>query len=366
MVDDSAAELIGPQIGDATRASRAGSPIDFGGTPTDVLHGQLPRLPREVDAARARGERFLLVAEEEHHGNLAELLAGREVPSARRRRRAGRRRAHRGFRLPPAGVVVFGEPQLWPRRPCRRRRAAARAAPAIGAFLSGLRDLKVGDYVVHVDHGIGQFLGLRTVAPEAAGAGRAARHPARRRARRRRRRRGDGDLLLRRQDACCCRCRASTRCRSTAASRAWRRKLDQLGGASWNKTKDRVKKSVKRARHRPARALRAAADGARRRRWRAAPTSRRQFVAAFAYDETDDQLEAIAAIFDDLAARAADGPPAVRRRRLRQDRGGDARRLPRRRQRLPGGRAGADHHPRRPAPGDLPQALRRACRSPSR
>ena len=55
----------------------------------------------------------------------------------------------------------------------------------------------------------------------------------------------------------------------------------------------------------------------------------------------------------------ADGPPAVRRRRLRQDRGGDARRLQGGRRRLPGGGAGAHHHPRRPAPGDLPEAFRR-------
>ena len=71
----------------------------------------------------------------------------------------------RGFRLPPAGVVVFGEPQLLPRRPAGGA-AQRRKGPRFGAFLAGLRDLKVGDYVVHVDHGIGQFLGLRTVDGE--------------------------------------------------------------------------------------------------------------------------------------------------------------------------------------------------------
>ena len=38
-------------------------------------------------------------------------------------------------------------------------------------------------------------------------------------------------------------------------------KLDQLGGASWNKTQDRVREERQGARHQPARALRAAADG---------------------------------------------------------------------------------------------------------
>ncbi|HEY4492450.1 MAG TPA: DEAD/DEAH box helicase, partial [Acidobacteriota bacterium] len=40
------------------------------------------------------------------------------------------------------------------------------AKKAAGKFLSDLRDLKIHDYVVHVDHGIGQFLGLHTMMLE--------------------------------------------------------------------------------------------------------------------------------------------------------------------------------------------------------
>ena len=39
-------------------------------------------------------------------------------------------------------------------------------AKAAGKFLSDLRDLKIEDYVVHVDHGIGQFIGLSTMLTE--------------------------------------------------------------------------------------------------------------------------------------------------------------------------------------------------------
>ena len=46
----------------------------------------------------------------------------------------------------------------------------------------------------------------------------------------------------------------------------------------------------------------------------------REFDASFPYRETPDQLTAIAAIKSRHAAAAADGPPALRRRRLRQDR----------------------------------------------
>ena len=50
----------------------------------------------------------------------------------------------------------------------RRLRRGTRAPPnavarATKAFLSDLRDLKVGDFVVHVDHGIGMFVGLKQI-----------------------------------------------------------------------------------------------------------------------------------------------------------------------------------------------------------
>ena len=77
-----------------------------------------------------------------------------------------------GFTLPAANLSVltetdvFGEveraaPQRAVAKKARKKRTAA-------AFLSDLGDLKVGDYVVHIDHGIGQFQGLLQI--ETAGA----------------------------------------------------------------------------------------------------------------------------------------------------------------------------------------------------
>src|SRR5208282_2260903 len=39
-----------------------------------------------------------------------------------------------------------------------------RARPKAATFLSDFSDLKPGDFVVHLDHGIGQFEGLRQLA----------------------------------------------------------------------------------------------------------------------------------------------------------------------------------------------------------
>jgi transcription-repair coupling factor (superfamily II helicase) len=290
LIDGAAVRLVGS-------GSAAAGAIDFGGSLTDVLHGQLPRLPREVDGARARGERFLLVAEPEHHGALAELLANREVAVGRPGVELVEGDLTRGFRLPAAGVTVFGEPQILPRRPAGGA-AQRRKGPRYGAFLSGLRDLKVGDFVVHVDHGIGQFLGLRTVegagdgtghlpstvrdaAPVAAGAVEVMELSYS----------GGRTLLmpLSRID----------QVQKYGGIEGMAPKLDQLGGASWNKTKERVRKSVKQL------AINLLELYAQRQMAKAPPMGRasdleRAFAAAFAYDETEDQLEAIAAIFEDM------------------------------------------------------------------
>ena len=80
-----------------------------------------------------------------------------------------------------------------------------------------------------------------------------------------------------------------------------------------------------------------------------------EFAARFPYEETEDQLNAIDAVLDDLGARAADGPARLRRCRLRQDRGGAARRLRRGDGRQAGRRRRADDAAGAPA---LPHLLR--------
>ena len=62
----------------------------------------------------------------------------------------------RGFRLPDAGLQVYAETDLFD----EERRVRDQRKSVATSFLSDLRDLKVGDHVVHVDHGIGGFVGL--------------------------------------------------------------------------------------------------------------------------------------------------------------------------------------------------------------
>jgi transcription-repair coupling factor (superfamily II helicase) len=68
-----------------------------------------------------------------------------------------------GFALPNAKLTVYTEADIFDEavhadRAARNQTKGKRSQ--LGAFLSDFRDLKIGDYIVHIDHGIGQFQGL--------------------------------------------------------------------------------------------------------------------------------------------------------------------------------------------------------------
>ncbi|MDQ4120455.1 MAG: transcription-repair coupling factor [Acidobacteriota bacterium] len=83
-----------------------------------------------------------------------------------------------GFELPIANLKVHTETDIFDeiekyqvhpefqaqqQRNKAERQKAKRKKDRTGAFLSDFRDLKPGDFVVHVDHGIGRFEGLNTL-----------------------------------------------------------------------------------------------------------------------------------------------------------------------------------------------------------
>jgi transcription-repair coupling factor (superfamily II helicase) len=272
---------------------------DFHGTLTDLFHGQLPRFPQEVATARSRGERCLVVVAPAHRRKIEELLEGREVPLGRGGVELVTGELARGFRLPPAGVVVYGEGQLLAQAKLQRRTGRSRFGP----FLSGLRDLKVGDYVVHNDHGIGQFVALRAVGKDGDGLG--GLPPVLR------------DLAMSAGAAA-----ASTETEVMEIAYASGKRLllplsrldqvqkysgiegvaprlDQLGGTSWNRTKSRVKSGM---RDMAGELLKLYAERQIARAPAMSPDTDLlgQFEAAFPYEESPDQLEAIAVIKEDL------------------------------------------------------------------
>ena len=117
-----------------------------------------------------------------------------------------------------------------PSRTSSTKTARKSIAAAIGqrsvakTFLSDLRDLKVGDFVVHVDHGIGVFVGLKQI-----GVGDSMQEFMELRYA------GDDKLFVpvERLDLV------------QKYSGAGKPPLDKLGGTSWERTKTRVRKAMR-------------------------------------------------------------------------------------------------------------------------
>ena len=167
---------------------------------------------------------------------------------------------------------------------------------------SFLAELKPGDFVVHIEHGIAQYQGLV----------------------RRRTEGGEREYLLL-QFAGSDRVYVPTdqldRVDRYIGVGDHAPALSKLGGAEWERAKARVKQSV-------AETARALLDlYSAREVAEALPTSpdnewQRELEESFPYVETPDQLQAIADVKQRSGERAAHGPPRLWRRGLRQDRGG--------------------------------------------
>ncbi len=70
---------------------------------------------------------------------------------------------HQGFTLPAAGLALITEAELYAAGPRRLRQRRRERASNVDAMVRDLAELRVGDPVVHVEHGIGRYLGLETI-----------------------------------------------------------------------------------------------------------------------------------------------------------------------------------------------------------
>ena len=178
-----------------------------------------------------------------------------------------------GFEAP--GFAIVGEQDILGDRLVRRSKRKRRTQDVLAEASA----LTAGDLVVHIDHGVGRFVGLKTI--EAAGAPHDCLeiHYA-----------GGDRLFLPVENL-----ELLSRFGSETGD------LDKLGGAGWQSRKARLKKRV---REMAGELIRVAAQ----RMMRTAPRLTvpeglyDEFCARFPYDETPDQESAIQATLDDLGA----------------------------------------------------------------
>ena len=181
-----------------------------------------------------------------------------------------------GFRLPDVNLEVYAETDIFdesehlPQQHRRRQK--------ISAFVSDLQDLKPGDYVVHIDHGIGTYSGLTLVHEKECmvlfyqG----------------------GDRLyvpLERLDLI----------QKYSSTEGAKPQLDKLGGTTWAARKTRAKRAI---RDMAQELLKLYAERKVAIGYAFSPDTewQKEFEEAFQYDETPDQLTAIADIKRDMEA----------------------------------------------------------------
>jgi transcription-repair coupling factor (superfamily II helicase) len=182
-----------------------------------------------------------------------------------------------GVSFPDVNLTIYGHADLFDvtptvERPSRKIRTSG--------FFSDFAELKPGDYVVHVDHGIGQFEGLRQIESDGH--------------------RGEFMLLKYAEDA-----RLYVPLERMDLVQSYRvlegthPPLDRLGGTAWNSRKTRARKSVEDmadqllalyAQRKTTPGFSFSPDG----------NFQREFEDAFEFEETTDQIAAISDIKRDM------------------------------------------------------------------
>src|SRR5881392_1059539 len=275
--------------------------VTFHSQPTPRFHGSVPAMLEQVQKQTAEGKRVLIAGPNTGEiERLADIFTEYAVSfRLGSRTRSGESYADEtayfagevftttlakayvpdGVALPDANLTIFGARDLFDEsesvvsRPQRQKSKTS-------AFLSDFRDLQVGDYVVHVEHGIGQYQGLKEINQ------------------------GDGNaefMLLEYAEGArlyvpLTRLDLVQKYRSSEGAKP---PLSHLGTAAWAKTKARVRKAMKDMADELLKlyAERKTAEG---HAFSADNEWIREFEDAFEYSETEDQELAIVDVKHDM------------------------------------------------------------------
>jgi transcription-repair coupling factor (superfamily II helicase) len=283
-----------------TRAEQAEA-VQFPSQPSPRFHGSVPAMLEEVQKLIADGTSVVFVAPNTGEvERLADIFSEYNVSfRLGSRTRGGESYADEtayftgdvlsttlvkayvpdGVIFPDAKLAIFGardlfdESELVASRPQRHK-------SKVSAFLSDFRDLQVGDYVVHVEHGIAQYQGLKEINQ------------------------GDGPaefMLLEFAEAArlyvpLTRLDLIQKYRSSEGAKPV---LSHLGTATWAKTKARVRKAMKDMADELLK-LYAQRQMAQGHAFPADTEWMKEFEDAFEFTETEDQGQAIVDVKADM------------------------------------------------------------------
>lgn len=266
------------QILFGTFSKRSPNEVDLGATPQPSVGGKIDRLREEIQRHKAQAwETAILCDSPSQKNRLWELLGGNLETGDPPNVTLMVESLHEGFELPNAEIAVYTDHEIFDRyhRPTRRR-AKAKG----GLTLRDVQGLSPGDFVVHVDYGIGRFAGLVLTTV------RGQRQEVVR-------------LVFRDDDELLVSVSALHKLAKYTGKEGHQPRLTKLGTGAWERLKGRTKKRVKDI----ARDLiqiyakRRAADGFA---FQGDMVWQREMEASFPFEETPDQIAAIDAVKADM------------------------------------------------------------------
>jgi len=181
----------------------------------------------------------------------------------------------KGFALPDAGLVVYTDHDIFDRYRRRRRRRFRGGAP-----ISTFEALEQGDFVVHVNHGIGQYTGMSRVEADGRLVDCVVVEYA------------DGGKLYVPADEI-------DRLQKYVGKEGHRPRLNKLGTSAWARTKARAKAATQEL-ARELLLLYAARKARSGHAFGADVVWQQDLEASFIYEETEDQLRAADEIKEDM------------------------------------------------------------------
>ncbi len=249
--------------------------FSLGTRPQPDFNSSVKLLRRNLSDLSGQGiDTWILCDNEGQRSRFEELLG---EPGPQMRYRLAVESLHRGFIVPNAGIAVYTDHQIFNRYHHPKTRGAVRRG---GISFKELKDLNIGDYVVHVDHGIGRFAGFRKITVRGA---------------------EQESVVLRYQDDSILYVNVSSlhKLQKYSGKDGTAPKMTKLGSGEWARKKAKTRKRVKDI----ARDLIALyAKRKARQAWAFSPDNAMQteLEASFMYEETPDQAKVIADVKADM------------------------------------------------------------------
>ena len=256
-----------------------------------LFHSKLPLLAEELERRQREGATTILaVSNKEKARRLKEILREQGIssrlPQESDDAAQGTARGafvqiqtadlESGFEWAPGRLLVLTEAEIYGRQ---KKRYPARFQQE-GSKINSFTDLKVGDYVVHINHGIGRYMGLETLEIDGSHRDYLRLEYA-----------GEDRLFVPTDQV--------NLLQKYIGVEDAPPKLNKLGGADWQKVKNRVKESI-RDMAEELLDLYARREVAPGHTFASDTVWQHEFEESFFFDETPDQLRAIEEIKRDM------------------------------------------------------------------